>query len=210
MKPTHGAARKYGQMQMTMCLLAWHICIWIMIHSKEWDVGANRNSMTAKHWHPMSLLDQWAVIQNIQDADITIATQHYFGTLWDLCNTIQRRDPLIITRDITCHNAAYTLQAPLHVLERDGPSPTQLGTLTIWLSCVLFSQESNEEPRKNEWKGTVVQWCNGPWSSLGMDPSVSVSVGCQTHCPWKILLTASFLCPQQSPYGVHLNEPLTI
>jgi len=35
MKPTHGAASKYSQMQMTMCLLAWHICIWIMIHSKE-------------------------------------------------------------------------------------------------------------------------------------------------------------------------------
>lgn len=44
----------------------------------------------------------------------------------------------------------------------------------------------------------------------GMDPSVSVSVGCWTHCPWKILLMATFLCPYQSPDGVHLNQPLTI
>jgi hypothetical protein len=44
----------------------------------------------------------------------------------------------------------------------------------------------------------------------GMDPIVSVSVRCWTHCPWKILLMASFLCPKQSPDGVHLNQPLTI
>jgi len=43
-----------------------------------------------------------------------------------------------------------------------------------------------------------------------MDLSVSVSVGCPTHCPWKIFLMASFLCPEQSPDGVHLNKPLTI
>jgi len=36
MKPTHGAASKYSQLQVTMRLFAWHICIWIMMHSKEW------------------------------------------------------------------------------------------------------------------------------------------------------------------------------
>jgi hypothetical protein len=44
----------------------------------------------------------------------------------------------------------------------------------------------------------------------GMDPSVSVSVGCWTHCPLKILLMVSFLCPEQSLDGVQLNELLTI